>query len=393
MRKSDLVRNDILKSIISEGKTTNKRISLTMEDDEIGTYHEILTIDEINRVSKGGVSQFIEDFIYNRLDELLEENNLSVDYDRLVMESSDLYDGYDLKVPIRKIKPKNMLEDFFKEVDDEVNKSVQQPAPKQPPAQPQQGGNQNNASNTPITKEPGQMHQLPGRVKKEKTQNPKKVDLILRTVFESKFLKYKLTTDAGNWKPEKKPDPDGKLHLIWENTKIHTLIIDTLLFPSDTNKIVVKILNRGGEMLMETFFEIYRIPTDEFLAEKFFRKTFFNLLKKYVDTNVIKLDPFVTEYVFWKSDNPTYSYSFSSPNKNKIILDLISFINTAQKPILDDFFEQNNLKHKQGYLQTLLDSSEAAGIFRFKREGNEIVILRGPNYKAFLEGKVRRVVS
>ena len=72
---------------------------------------------------------------------------------------------------------------------------------------------------------------------------------------------------------------------------------------------------------------------------------------------------------------------------------MISFISTAKKPILDDFFEQNNLKHKQGYLQTLLDSAEAAGIFKFKREGNEILILRGTNYKFFLEGKIRRVTS
>lgn len=387
MKKSDLVRNQILKSLISEGTTPNKRISLVMENDEIGIYHEILTIDEINKVSKIGVNSFIEDFIYNRLDNLLEENDLSVDYDRLVMESTDLYDGYDLKVPIRKTHKKNVVEDFFKEVDNEVNNTV--PQPQQQPT----SNSQNNASNTPITKEPDQMHQLPGTVKKQKTQNPKKVDLIIRTVFENKFLKYKLTTDAGDWKPLKKPEPNGKLYIVWENTKVNTILIDTLLFPGDTNKIVVKVQNRNGEILLETFFEIYRIPTDEFLAEKFFRKTFFNLLKKYVDTNVIKLDPFVTEFIFWKSDNPTYSYSFSSPNKNKIILDLISFINTAQKPILDDFFEQNNLKHKQGYLQTLLDSSEAAGIFRFKREGNEIVILRGPNYKAFLEGKVRRVVS
>ena len=115
-------------------------------------------------------------------------------------------------------------------------------------------------------------------------------------------------------------------------------------------------------------------------------------MKKYIDTNVVQIDPFKYDFVFWKTDNPNFSYSFSTPNKNKIILDLISFISTAKKPILDDFFEQNNLKHKQGYLQTLLDSAEAAGIFKFKREGNEILILRGPNYKAFLEGKVRRVV-
>jgi hypothetical protein len=81
------------------------------------------------------------------------------------------------------------------------------------------------------------------------------------------------------------------------------------------------------------------------------------------------------------------------PDKNKIILDLINFINTAQKPILDDFFENNNLKHKQGYLQSLLDAAESAGIFIFKREGNEILILRGKNYKSFLEGKLRRIVG
>ena len=146
-------------------------------------------------------------------------------------------------------------------------------------------------------------------------------------------------------------------------------------------------------MLINHFFEIYRIPTDEFLAEKFFRKTYFNLLKKFIDTKVITLEPFKTDFIFWKTDNPAFSYSFSSPNKNKIILDLISFISTARKPILDDFFEQNNLKHKQGYLQILLDAAEAAGIFRFKREGNEIIILKGPNYKHFLEGKVRRVTT
>jgi hypothetical protein len=41
----------------------------------------------------------------------------------------------------------------------------------------------------------------------------------------------------------------------------------------------------------------------------------------------------------------------------------------------------------------LLDAAEAAGIFRFKREGNEIIILKGPNYKSFLNGKLRRVTT
>ena len=93
------------------------------------------------------------------------------------------------------------------------------------------------------------------------------------------------------------------------------------------------------------------------------------------------------------TDNPLYTNKFSSPKKNKIVQDLIAFVNTAKHPILDDFFEQNNLKHKQGYLQTLLDACEAAGIFSFVREGNELLIVRGQNYKVFLEGRLRRVSS
>jgi len=72
------------------------------------------------------------------------------------------------------------------------------------------------------------------------------------------------------------------------------------------------------------------------------------------------------------------------------VLNLIAFIKTAQKPILDDFFEQNNLKHKQGYLQTLLDAAEDAGIFEFRRQGNEVLVGKGVNFSAFLEGRIRK---
>jgi hypothetical protein len=249
--------------------------------------------------------------------------------------------------------------------------------------------------NVPITKEPtaGQTPHLPTQAKVRKTQNPRRVDLVLKSTFESKFNDYKLSTDLGDWKPIKTLKEDGKLMITWESVKAPAILIETVLFPGDSNKIRIKVKNRQGKIFINHFFEIYRIPTDAFVAERFFRKTYFNLLKKFIDTRVITLEPFNTEFIFWKTDNPSFSYSFSSPNKNKIVLDLISFISTARKPILDDFFEQNNLKHKQGYLQTLLDASEAAGIFRFKREGNEIIILKGPNYKSFLDGKLRRVTS
>jgi len=385
VRKIDILRYTTIGNLLSEGKKSDK-ISIDMNE-ENGFYSEILPINEIH----GNVNLFISDFIDNHLDLTLEEYGLCVDYDNLILETSDLYDGHQIKVPIKK-SHRDIVEDFFKQVDEELNQMgtpapAGQPAPA--PVQP------NAASNIPLTKEPGhqQTQNLPVGVKQRKTQNPKKVDLVLKTTFEAKFNKYTLRTDAENWKPLKKPEPNGKLFIVWENKDAPNLKIETILFPNDSNKIEIFVKDNKGAMLIKTFLEIYRIPTNEFVAEKFFRKTFFNLLKKIIDTKVILLEPFNTRYVFWKSDNPTYAYSFSSPNKNKIILDLISFINTAQKPILDDFFEQNNLKHKQGYLQTLLDSSEAAGIFRFKREGNEIVILRGPNYKAFLEGKVRRVLQ
>lgn len=383
MNKADILRNNVINNLITENKVITNKISIILDGDN-GYYTEIIPINEID----GVVSEYIDNFIDDKIDILLENHGYSVNYDRLTKNSSDLYDGYEFKIPIQKVH-KNPVEEFFNEIDEELNN--------QQPQQPQQQINpniQNPAANVPLTQEPGnhQIKHLPVGVKQQKTQNPKKVDMILKNVFTSKFFKYKLATDAGKWVPIVKPEPNGKLFIIWENKEATGLKIECLLFPNDTNKIEIFVKNGQGEMLVKTFLEIYRIPTNEIIAEKFFRKTFFNLLKKFVDMKVILLEPFVTQFIFWKSDNPTYSYSFSSPNKNKIILDLISFINTAQKPILDDFFEQNNLKHKQGYLQTLLDSAEAAGIFRFKREGNEIIILRGPNYKSFLEGKVRRVM-
>ena len=109
--------------------------------------------------------------------------------------------------------------------------------------------------------------------------------------------------------------------ITWESVKEPTLLVETILFPADSNKVKIKVKNRQGRVFIDHFFEIYRIPTDAFLAERFFRKTYFNLLKKFIDTRVITLEPFATNFIFWKTDNPNFSYSFSSPNKNKIILD------------------------------------------------------------------------
>lgn len=389
MNNSDKYRKSIINQILSEGNSPNNRVSFLYDKKtNSGVYKEIITIDEIvestdNFSDDNSLDLFLEDFVYNRISDVLNESGYFVDTDSIDINTTNFYDGYELNIPVLR-ESEDLLEDLFSEIDTEIepkrviNKQVK-----------------NTVKDVPLTKEPNsnQTPNLPNDAKAEKTQNPKKVDLLLKSVFEDKFNSYKMTTDAGVWKATKTLKEDGKLMITWESDKSSNMLIETVLFPADSNKVRIKVKTRKGEVLIDHFFEIYRIPTDDFLAERFFRKTYLNLLKKFIDTRVITLEPFNTDFIFWKTDNPSFSYSFSSPNKNKILLDLISFINVAKKPILDDFFEQNNLKHKQGYLQTLLDSAESAGIFSFKREGNEIIILKGPNYKDFLAGKIRRVVS
>ncbi len=381
MNQADSYRKKILNKLINEGVQENNRINLMINGGS-GFYSEIITLEEIADVTDnfnthGSVIEFLNELVYDRIPTVLSDFDVKINESELDLTATNNYDGYELRVPLIKENYDPIIE-LFNEIDQEINPDLK-----------------NKASNVPITKEPfpEKTPNIPVAAKVEKTQNPKRVDLIIKNVFDDKFLNYEMKTDAGNWKATKSLKKDNKLQITWESVQEPSILIECLIFPNDSNKVLVDVKNRKGEVLLNTFFEIYRIPTHEVIAEKFYRKTLFSLLKKYIDTSVIQIDPFNKEFVFWRTDNPNFSYSFSTPNKNKIILDLISFISTARKPILDDFFEANNLKHKQGYLQTLLDSAEAAGIFRFKREGNEILILRGPNYKAFLEGRVRRVVT
>jgi hypothetical protein len=381
MNRADSYREKILNKLINEGVRENNRIDLIINNNT-GFYSEIITLDEISLATDNfnthpSVIEFLNELVCNRITDVLSNFKIKVNESELDLTSTNNYDGYELRIPIIK-EDYNPILELFNEIDQEINPELK-----------------NKASNVPITREPypEKTPNLPTSAKTEKTQNPRRVDLVIKNVFDNKFLGYEMKTDAGNWKVIKSLKKDGKLMVTWESVEESSILIECLIFPNDSNKVLVDVKNRKGEVLLNTFFEVYRIPTNEFIAEKFFRKTLFSLLKKYIDTSVIQIEPFNKNFVFWKTDNPNFSYSFSTPNKNKILLDLISFISTAKKPILDDFFEANNLKHKQGYLQTLLDSAEAAGIFRFKREGNEILIIRGPNYKAFLEGRVRRVVT
>lgn len=236
---------------------------------------------------------------------------------------------------------------------------------------------------------------LPQTAFTKRSQNVRKVDLLVKTIFQNTTPDdFVITTDAGEWKPIKDiKDSNNKLVIIWENKQVSYIRIETTLFANDSNEVIVEVkdLKQNGKIVLEYRIEVYVIPTTAKQAYVFLRKVLFNQLKRWIDREVIRLKPFSEEFVFWKSSNPDFAYSFKSPNKNTIVLDLINFVNIAEHPILDDFVEQNNLKHKQNYLRALLDSSEEAGIFRFEREGNEIKILKGPNFDEFLEGNVRRV--
>ena len=109
--------------MLSEGVTKSDNISFINENNR-EYYVEVLPINSI----RGNVSEYISDLIDNDIDIILEENGYDVDYNNLFLESSDLYDGYQLKVPIKKNK-RDIEEDLFKELDEELATPQQNPQP------------------------------------------------------------------------------------------------------------------------------------------------------------------------------------------------------------------------------------------------------------------------
>lgn len=367
-------RKKIISSLLNENKIINKRINILDINEEL-FYNEILLFNELNEVCTSKsitAEEYLKNFVFNELNEVVKDYGISINENKINIESTDFYDGYEINIPLK--ESNTVLDNLFTEIDNAIIK--------------------NTASGVPINKEPysKKLPNLPTDIKDRKFQNPKRINLFLKKIIEDDFIEHEIQSDIGTWTLKDVLNKNDKVNVKWVHKQYNYITIEGLFFPMDSNKIMIKVYNKQ-RLLKETFFEIYNIPIGEDNTKKFLRKTVFKLLKKYIDTEVIQLDPFKDDFIFWKTNNPSFLYTFSMPDKNKIILDLINFINTAQKPILDDFFENNNLKHKQGYLQSLLDAAESAGIFIFKREGNEILILRGRNYKSFLEGKLRRIVG
>ena len=240
MRKSDIYRKSVINQILTEGKTINNRIRFTYNNNtNTGLYREIITLDEIKKSTndfevEGSLELFLENFLYDRISGVIEESGYVVDTDNIDINSSDFYDGYQMNIPILK-ESEDLLEDLFNEIDEELQPAPAPQAPAPKPAAPAPVINKqvkNTVKNVPLSKEPtaGQTPHLPTQAKARKTQNPRKVDLLLKSVFESKFNDYKITTDAGKWKAIKTLKDDGKLVITWESVKAPNMLVETVLY-------------------------------------------------------------------------------------------------------------------------------------------------------------------
>lgn len=233
----------------------------------------------------------------------------------------------------------------------------------------------------------GSFQQYANRIYEEK-RSPQKVSQKIKNYFDDNYLKkFTLKTDAGSWSSNKVNYNNNSLKIYWENDESKHVII-TEIFPENSNKIRYQL--KGHDDLKRQI-HAFKIPIKSDDIKQFFSKIYLNHLRHFINKEVIKEEPFKNEFVFWEPHKLDYDYSFSAPNRNEIIHELLNFINIRDKPILDKFFEENELLHKQGYLQTLLNAANKAGIVDFEREGNNIIVKKGKNHREFLNGKIRRV--
>lgn len=225
------------------------------------------------------------------------------------------------------------------------------------------------------------------RERQIKNTPPKKVSQRVKSYFDDNYLEnFNLSTDAGNWKAVRASYENESINISWKSDDANVYIYSAV-FPDLTNKIRYQLSsNKDVKRQVQTF----KIPISTEEIQEFFQKIYLNHLRHFINKEAIKEEPFASNFVFWSPHKLDYDYSFSSPNRNEIIHNLLNFINIRENPILDKFFEENELRHKQGYLQTLLNAANKAGIVDFERKGNKILVFKGENHKAFLKGQIRR---
>ena len=216
MTKADFYRKTLIESIIKDGVQKNNRVNVNLNKGK-GYYTEIITLDEIREVTDNfkthkTVESFLNELVNDRLSSIMETFNYRVNESVLDLNTTNCYDGYELKIPLIN-ENYNHVHELFNEIDQDLGV--------EPQANPKVV---NKASNTPLTKEPGKEKtpHIPIQAKQEKTQNPRKVDLILKSVFDSKFNDYSIKTDTGEWKVVKiLKNEAGKLLITWERGKAY----------------------------------------------------------------------------------------------------------------------------------------------------------------------------
>ena len=82
MNNADSYRKDLIGKLLSEGKQTNNRLNLTVNNG-IGVYSEILTLKEIqeatdNFKTHNTVSEFLNELVYDRLNEVFGQFNMVI---------------------------------------------------------------------------------------------------------------------------------------------------------------------------------------------------------------------------------------------------------------------------------------------------------------------------
>lgn len=95
--------------------------------------------------------------------------------------------------------------------------------------------------------------------------------------------------------------------------------------------------------------------------------------------------------VFWRPTNVSSSYSFTKPGASKLLNKFIDYIkeqNGKGEPATKkDFIKKNYGHNRPGFLVTFFSSIKAAGIVKMDKNYNYSI---GPNYEAYLQGKLRK---
>ena len=117
------------------------------------------------------------------------------------------------------------------------------------------------------------------------------------------------------------------------------------------------------------------------------------LLKDVLDNQYFK-DAIGDGYKIWQSTSSMSSYKFENPQTAKLANSFIDYIKMSEENGLmatrNDFLEFINKPATPGYFSSFFSSIQAAGIVKKNRKGRQFYYTLGPNYDAYVTGKLKR---